>query len=135
MASELKLELVTPFGRKYSNKITSCKIPGALGQFQALKNHAAFISLVEGGLIKIEEPDGKEIYLATSGGYCEINKNQVKVIVESAEFAFDIDLTRAEASKKRAEQRISIKAADVDVERAKLALARATNRIKVAQLR
>ena len=135
MASELRLEIVTPFGRKYSNAITSCAIPGASGQFQVLKNHAALISLVEVGTIKIEEPDGKEVYLATSGGYCEVKNNQVKGIVETAEFPFDIDVARAEASKKRAEQRVIERTAKVDVERDKLALARATNRLKVAQLR
>ena len=135
MASELELKIVTPFGKKYEDKIKSCVVPGALGQFQLLKDHAAMISAVEVGLIRIEAEDGSTINLATSGGFCEVKDNRIKAIVESAEFSDQIDTERAEKAKARAEERIAAKSADVDVDRAKIALARALNRLRIAQFR
>jgi F-type H+-transporting ATPase subunit epsilon len=135
MSQDLQLDIVTPFGKKYSNSIRSCRIPGIEGQFQVLKEHAAIISVVDVGLIIVEEQDGKKLILASSDGYCEVNKNRIKVIVEAAEFANDIDLNRAELASKRAMQRLAEKTEKVDVARAKLALARAANRIRVARHR
>ena len=135
MASELNLEIVTPFGKLVNESITSCTLPGASGQFQVLKDHAAIISTVTVGLVKIEYMDVKSAYVAVSSGFCEVKDNQVEVIVESAEFADSIDVQRAESAKNRAEERLSSDSTDVDVDRAKLALMRALNRIKVSDLK
>jgi len=134
MASELTLEIVTPFGLSFSDTVTSCTIPGELGEFQVLRGHAAMVSLVAIGPLKIETQDGAFIHMAVSGGYCEVKDNVVKVMVESAEKAEDIDVARAEAAKKRAEERLHSKKENVDYERARAALLRAINRLKVAHL-
>jgi len=135
MSSELQVDIVTPFGKKYSNTVRSCRIPGIEGQFQVLRDHAPLISLVDIGWIIIEELDGRKVILANSDGYCEVNLNRIKMIVESAEFDTDIDLNRAESARKRALKRLTDKTEKVDVARAKMSLARAANRIRVARLR
>jgi F-type H+-transporting ATPase subunit epsilon len=133
--NDLHVEIVTPFGLCYQADVTSCNIPGALGQFQVLKNHAGMLSIVNIGPIKIEETSGKTKYLATSGGFCEIDRNEVRIIVESAELADTIDVERAKDAHKRAEKRLQQETGDSDLDRARLALARAFNRLKVAKLR
>ena len=133
--NDLHVEIVTPFGASYSAEVKSCNIPGALGQFQVLKNHAAMLSLVNIGPIKIEEISGNTKYLATSGGFCEINENNIQIIVESAELSDTIDVDRAKDARKRAEKRLQQKTGDVDLDRARLSLARAFNRLKVASFR
>jgi F-type H+-transporting ATPase subunit epsilon len=75
--------------------------------------------------------DEGEKSLATSGGYMEIKKNNISIVVESAELADKIDLDRAKSAEKRAKGRIE-KKGDIDVVRAEYALARALNRIKIA---
>jgi len=135
MASELILKVVTPFGEFFNETITSCTIPGTRGQFQILKDHAALISTVNVGSLKIEYSDAKSVFVAVSGGFCEVKDNQVEIIVESAEFPGNIDVARAESSKKRAEERLSSNNTDVDTDRAKIALMRALNRLKVSELR
>ncbi len=132
MASELNLEIVTPFGKVFDSKIASCTVPGTQGEFQVLQNHAALISTVEIGSVKVEYTDAKSAYIAVSGGFCEVKDNQVKIMVESAEMADQIDAKRAEAAKERAEERLSSKRTDIDYDRAKLALVRAINRLKIA---
>jgi F-type H+-transporting ATPase subunit epsilon len=133
--TDLNLEIVTPFGQTYSEKVKSCTVPGALGKFQVLKDHASMLSLVNVGLIKIVEDSGKIRNLSTSGGFCEIDKNEIQIIVESAEFSDTIDVKRAKDAKERAEKRLQSKTTEIDEERAKLALVRALNRLKIAQLR
>lgn len=135
MASDLTLEVVTPFGKAYSNEITSCTIPGEEGEFQILKDHAALVSLVSIGPVKVQESDGKIVHMAVSSGYCEVKDNRVRVMVESAELAEQIDMERARKAKERAEKRLQEHAPDVDVDRARMALARALNRMKLTQLR
>ena len=133
--TDLYVEIVTPFGLSYQADVKSCNIPGAIGQFQVLKNHAAMLSLVNIGPIKIEEITGEVKFLATSGGFCEIDKNEVRIIVESAELADTINVERAKDARERAEKRLQQKISGSDLDRATLALARAFNRLKVAKLR
>ncbi len=133
--TDLHVEIVTPFGVSYQADVESCHIPGSLGQFQVLMNHAAMLSLVNVGPIKIKEKTGTTKYLATSGGFCEIDKNEVRIIVESAELSDTINVERAKEARERAEKRLQQKLDDVDIDRVRLALARAFNRLKVAKFR
>lgn len=135
MDTELVLEIVTPFGKIFNGEIVSCTIPGTDGQFQILKDHAALISTVDIGSVKIEYPDLKSNYLTVAGGFCEVKDNSIELIAESAEFAHEIDVARAEAAKKRAEERLSSKNADIDIGRAKVALLRSLSRLKLSQLK
>lgn len=135
MASELNLEIVTPHGKLFSEEIRSCIVPGANGQFQVLKDHAALVSAVNVGYVKIEKSDAKSAYVAVSGGFCEVMENEVEVIVESAEFAESINVDRAQAAKERAEERLSSPNAEIDLDRAQFALIRALNRLKISGLR
>ncbi len=135
MAFELNLEIVTPFGKIFNAEIVSCTIPGSKGQFQILKDHAALISTVDIGSVKVEYPDSKSDNLTVAGGFCEVKDNAIELITESAEFTKEIDVERAESAKKRAEERLASKNEDIDVSRAKLALLRSINRLKLSQLR
>ncbi len=135
MASELILEIVAPFGEIFNEPVVRCTVPGADGLFQVLKGHAALMSTVSIGSVKIEYADAKPAYAAVSSGFCEVKDNRVKIIVESAEFSGNIDIERAESSKKRAEERLSMKSADIDIERTKASLMRALNRLKVSSLK
>jgi F-type H+-transporting ATPase subunit epsilon len=131
----LKINILTPAGQVYSENITSCMIPGVEGQFQVLENHAALLSIVEIGPIKIIDENAKAVYFATSGGMCEVIDNNINLVVESAELSTQIDVKRAEESKSRAEKRIAQKSGDINAQRAKISLLRAVNRLKVAQIR
>jgi len=133
MNDNLQLEIVTPFGKTITEEISSCVVPGVKGQFQVLKNHAAVISNIAVGAIKVKNIEKNEIFIATSGGFCEVRDNAVKIIVESAEISDSIDVNRALKAKERAEERLRSKSDEFDGVRAKLALVRAINRISVSK--
>jgi F-type H+-transporting ATPase subunit epsilon len=128
--SELNVEIVTPYGVVYTGDIKACTAPGADGLFQILNEHADFLSNLEIGEIKVEGSDGVKL-LATSGGFLEVKDNIISIVVETAEFASEIDIERAKSAEQRARMRLESKE-EVDFLRAEMALARALNRLKIA---
>ncbi len=134
MDEKLKLKIVTPFRDTFDGVVESCTIPGSEGSFQVLKGHASLLSLVEIGELKVEKSKNEIKYFATSGGFCEVNDNIIKIIVETAEDSSDIDILRAKRAKERAENRLKASTDDVDYNRVKMAMARAINRLHIHNL-
>ena len=131
--SELNLEIITPEKPIFRDQIEAVTIPGTLGSFQILKDHAPLISSFDIGVIKVKKASVESFY-TTSGGTVEVNKNSVLILADSIEKISDIDIDRAEQAKKRAEERLQKKhEANIDEARAKAALNRALNRINAVK--
>lgn len=126
------LEIITPSKSRFDGKIKSVTIPGSMGQFQVLYNHAPLVSSFEVGIIRFENENGEEKRFSTSGGTVEVLNNNVLVLAETLEAPEEIDAQRAEAAMERARKRLQVKyKPDVDSERAELALKRSINRLKL----
>jgi F-type H+-transporting ATPase subunit epsilon len=123
--------IATPEGKMFTGDISSCTARGIDGKFQVLTNHAPLISVIDVGEMKLELENNNIDFLATSGGFLEINNNEMNVVVETAEWAKNIDLDRAKSAKERAEKRLDQKE-NIDIARASSSLMRALNRINVA---
>jgi F-type H+-transporting ATPase subunit epsilon len=131
--SELNLEIITPEKPVFKDNIEAITIPGSLGSFQILKDHAPLISSFEVGVIKVKI-NSAESFFTTSGGTIEVNHNHVLVLADSIEKISDINVDRAEQAKKRAEERLQKKhQIDIDEARAKAALNRALNRLNAVK--
>jgi F-type H+-transporting ATPase subunit epsilon len=129
---DLKLDIYTPSKLAYSAGIKAVTIPGTAGSFQVLLNHAPLISTLELGAIKVIVDNNVTIFFCTGGGTVEVLNNNVKVLADSLEQVNEIDIDRAKAALKRAEERLEHKSVEkIDVPRAELAFARAMNRIKI----
>lgn len=129
---ELFLEIITPSKVAYAGNIKSVTIPGTLGSFQVLYNHAPLISSFEIGLIKIVDENGNVRYFATGGGTVEVKDNKVLVLPESLEESMEIDVERAKRALERAKERLKDRSQQFEVDRAQASLARALNRINIA---
>lgn len=129
---EFYLEILTPSKKVYEGNVLSVTLPGTVGEFQILHDHAPLISTLEVGKMKLRtEKQGDSIF-AISNGVAEVLKNKVLILVRSIENVNDIDLARAEKAAERARKRISDKGnPEVDVARAEAALQRALNRMKL----
>jgi F-type H+-transporting ATPase subunit epsilon len=130
---ELNVEIITPSKVTFSGGAKSITIPGTIGSFQVLYNHAPIISTFEIGLVKVNIDDNKTIFFATGGGTVEVNKNNVLVLADSFENVESIDVDRAGKAMERAKQRIERKLPETDLDRAKVALKRAINRIQIVE--
>lgn len=127
--AELTLEIITPEKQIFKDTIESVTIPGTLGGFQILKDHAPLISSFEIGIIKIKKSSNVSYY-TTAGGTVEVKDNKVLVLADSIEKVQDINKDRAEEARKRAEERLRKKhEEDIDEVRAEAALKRALNRL------
>ena len=126
------LEIRTPEQLIFDGDVTSVRAPGVEGNFQILVGHIPFLTALEVGEIHIGESSDTPRRLATSGGVFEVLRTGVIVLVETAEWATEIDVARAESALERAEEQLAADDPELNRPRAEAALARAQNRIKVA---
>jgi F-type H+-transporting ATPase subunit epsilon len=141
------LEIVTPFRKVFSERVSAIVAPGEEGYFGVLPGHTPLLTSLQTGYLKVEQnPDlfSKEIkdgrgeetrvlYFAISGGFSEVLPNGVKIFAETAEAAAEIDVKRAEAAKERAGNRLREGRKQWNLNRAHASLARAKNRLEVAE--
>lgn len=78
----LKLKIVSPEGVAYEGNVESVSVPGSLGQFQILNNHAPIISLLEAGEVIYKDFAGERKMKTVKGGFVEVQQNNVNVCVE-----------------------------------------------------
>ena len=81
----MQLEILTPGKNIYSGEAKLVKVPGSKGAFEIMSNHAAIISTLIDGEIKVETESGQTIRYKTSGGVVEVKKNHVVLLAESIE--------------------------------------------------
>ncbi|MCX6170836.1 MAG: F0F1 ATP synthase subunit epsilon [Ignavibacteriales bacterium] len=130
---EIFVEIITPSKSAYKGQVKSITVPGTLGNFQVLFNHAPLLSSLEVGKIVIEDATGQHIEFATGGGTVEVKDNKVLVLADSVELVHEIDVERARKAYERAKERLANRSKDdIDIIRAELALQRAMNRMKMA---
>lgn len=126
------LEIRTPEKLIYEGDVVSVNAPGVEGNFQILAGHIPFLTALAVGEIRVNETSDTPRSMATSGGVFEVLRTGVTALVETAEWASDIDVERAENALERAKEQLTDDSSDLNRPRAEASLARAQNRIKVA---
>ena len=128
---EIFVEIITPSKSAYKGNVKLINVPGSLGNFQMLFNHAPLISSLEIGKINLVDTTDKEIEYVTGGGTVEVRDNKILILADSVETADEIDIERAKKSYERAKERLASRnKGDIDILRAELSLQRAINRMK-----
>jgi F-type H+-transporting ATPase subunit epsilon len=77
-----KLDIATPEGSAFSGSVQSVQVPGVLGSFQVLVNHAPIISTLGKGNIRIVLENGEEKRFLAQDGVIEVQNNQANILVE-----------------------------------------------------
>lgn len=77
----MHLEIITPDKKIYTGEVKSVSVPGTLGRFQILKNHAPIISTLMSGKVKVEDSEGTKEF-DVKGGVVENLKNNVVILAE-----------------------------------------------------
>jgi F-type H+-transporting ATPase subunit epsilon len=128
----LKIDIVTAERVVYTAEADIVIAPGVEGQLGILPHHAPLMTILQAGELVVRK-GGEEESLAISGGFLEVRPDRVIVLADQAERAEEIDASRAEAARKRAEERLKERPAGVDEARAEAALRRAMVRLTVAE--
>ena len=79
----MKIEVITPDKNVLSGDVESVTLPGAMGSFQVLRNHADLISALEKGPITVKSTAGTTQSVTISGGVVEVLDNKIIVLAES----------------------------------------------------
>jgi F-type H+-transporting ATPase subunit epsilon len=79
----MQLDIITPDRKVFSGDVVSVTVQGTEGQFQVLTGHAAIISTLDKGPIKVKTATGETEYQA-EGGVVEVVNNKIIVLVERA---------------------------------------------------
>jgi F-type H+-transporting ATPase subunit epsilon len=76
------LEIVAPEKKIFSGDVKLIQVPGSKGQFEVLNNHAAIISTLKKGTVKIVSLEGEKTFFDISSGIIEVKSNKVVVLAE-----------------------------------------------------
>ena len=127
------LDIVTPTQNLDVIEVDYVRCPGIDGSFGIMANHQDGVFSLDIGEIMIQSKSDTKYY-STSGGFAEINENEVCLLVETIELSSEIDISRAESALQRANERKNKKnEEDLDEVRIESSLSRALNRIRVAK--
>jgi len=132
----LTLTIVTPQGTAFDGPVESVVVPGSEGDFGVLPGHERFLSPVRIGELEVRNPEGR--WAAVSDGFADVDAGRVVLMVDSCEFAENIDAARAERARARAEHEIELLKHEQEEQRfqlARAALERAIVRLMVAKRR
>jgi F-type H+-transporting ATPase subunit epsilon len=131
----LRLDIVTAERMVYSEDVDEVIAPGVEGQLGILPHHSPLMTMLSPGELVVKQ-DGTEVILAVSGGFMEVRPDRVIVLADTAERAEEIDLSRAEEARKRAEVAKAEAPAGAEASlAAEAALQRALTRLKIARRR
>lgn len=92
-----QLEIVTPDGRTFQGPVESLVLPAWEGQMGVLPGHEPLVAVMKPGAMRFHA-DGKDEWLAVSGGFAQVGPAKVVVLAETAEMATAIDSVRAKAA-------------------------------------
>lgn len=129
----LYLEIVTPAKIIFSGNVKSITVPGELGSFQVLYNHAPIISNLTIGEVKVVKEDDSVDYYAINGGFIIVFRNRITVISDSLIKANDIKVDIVNAELIRTEEELKLKRKIENVESLEIKLNQLKNQIKVSK--
>jgi F-type H+-transporting ATPase subunit epsilon len=131
LPTRIQLLIVSADRALVNETVDEVEIPGFDGYFGVLPGHTPLLATLQVGELWYRQGTEKH-YVAIAFGFAEVQPDRVTILAQIAEKAEEIDLARAEAAKKRAEERVVRLTVDMDAERARIALLKSLIRLQVA---
>ena len=131
LPTHLTLEIVTPDRSVVTERVDEVEIPGADGYFDVLPGHTPLLAMLKVGELWYRK-GGEKYYVSVAFGFAEVLPDRVTILAQLAERPEEIDVARAEAAKRRADERLAASSPDIDFERARIALLKSIVRLQVS---
>lgn len=128
--NDFTLKIITPERIFYEGPVKMVEFNTVEGEIGVLPGHIPMTVIVKPGVLTITEEAGEKV-AALHAGFAEILQYQVTILAEVIEWPEEIDESRAQEAKERAEERLREKKPELDTARAEVALRRALTRIEV----
>ena len=131
LPTKIQLQVVSADRALVNETVDEVEIPGFDGYFGVLPGHTPLLAVLQVGELWYRQGQDKH-FLSIAFGFAEVQPDRVTILAQIAEKADEIDLARAEAAKKRAEERLATPAVDIDFERARISLLKSLIRLQIA---
>jgi F-type H+-transporting ATPase subunit epsilon len=131
LPTNIQLRIVSAERSLVDEKVDEVEIPGSDGYFGVLPGHTQLLALLGAGELWYRQGQEKH-YMLIAFGFAEVQPEQVTILAEVAERPHEIDVARAEAARRRAEERLARAVIDMDAERARISLLKSLIRLQVA---
>jgi F-type H+-transporting ATPase subunit epsilon len=132
--SRIDLQIVTPDRLLAHEQVDEVQIPGSKGYFGVLPGHTPMLAALSVGELWYRQGQRKT-YFSIALGFAEVLPDRVTILARLAERPEEIDVERAEAARKRAEERLAHHRTDVDYERVRISLMKSIVRLQVSSRR
>jgi F-type H+-transporting ATPase subunit epsilon len=130
-SGKILLEVVTPDHRLLSKEVDYVSAPGSEGDFGVLPGHCHFLTTLRIGELQYRVNEQTE-YMSVLWGFAEVTPTKVTILAEIAEKAEDINVERAEAAVRKAQERLERGGLPSELEEARVSLEKARLRQKIA---
>lgn len=130
MANTLRLEIVTPDAKTFSDDVDMVTLPGVEGEMGIYPQHVPLMTQISAGEI-VARKGGQDFFLAVGEGFVEITGDRVAILTDMAIRAENIDEAKAEEARRRAEARLGEKLDDEEAALVSAALAHSLAQLKV----
>jgi F-type H+-transporting ATPase subunit epsilon len=130
MAATLKLEIVTPEARTYSEDVEMVTLPAVEGEMGIYPQHVPILTQINAGEVIVRK-DNRDYFLAVGEGFVEITGDRVAILTDMAIRAENIDEAKAEEARQRAEARLAEKIDDEEAAMVSAALAHSLAQLQV----
>lgn len=131
-AKKVQLRIVTPTKVKLDEKADMVIMRCIDGDMGIMPGHEARSVVLDYGILRIIDNDGKERKIAVFGGFAEIHDNILTVLTHDAEWPEDVDIERAKADHENAQRRIQERTDDMELHKDQILLRRALVRMEVS---
>ena len=105
MVVTIRCEIVSQDRQVFTGDADIVIVPGAVGEMGILPNHSPLLSTLKYGVVRVRY-EGKEEIFTVSGGIVEVQPDLVTIMADAAENVIEIDVARADAARKRAEEQM-----------------------------
>ena len=130
MAATLKLEVITPEAKIFSEDVEMVTLTGIDGEMGILPQHMPLMTQLASGEV-IARKDAGNIFLAVGDGFVQVTGDKVSILTDMAIKADDIDEAKAEEARQKAEARLTQKISDEETASVQAALMHALTQLKV----
>jgi len=134
MAITLKLEIITPESKVYSEDVDMVTLPGIEGEMGILPNHVRLMTQMVPGEMIVRK-DGQDRFMAVGDGIIEVTADQVSIVTNMAIAVENIDEAKVEEARQRAAARLREKISSEEVASVNASLARSLAQLQVKRRR
>lgn len=128
------LDVVSAEELIFSGRVSHLAVSGQEGELGIMPGHTPLLTPIKPGMVNMVKQNGDEEVIYISGGFLEVQPGGVTVLADTAIRGEDLDLAKAEASKKAAEDQIINPNTDIDYARVTSELAKAIAQLRVIEL-